>query len=83
MLTTHMYVIDMLTTYIVVTQCDMLTTYYHYKTARYRLRNNEHFNYLSTLTIQVFPEVFLRMVAPGRDFVVAPFFVPKIGEDQC
>ena len=22
------------------------------------------------------------MVAPVRDFVVAPFFVPKIGEDQ-
>ena len=22
------------------------------------------------------------MVAPGRDFVVAPFFVPKVGEDQ-
>ena len=24
----------------------------------------------------------LRMVAPERDFVVAPFFVPKIGKDQ-
>ena len=22
------------------------------------------------------------MVAPGRDFVVAPFFEPKIGENQ-